>query len=115
MSPRSRPVRYGIPVAIVVAGLAWAAVDTGRVGNTAGTALIAIGLILLLTLVGRDLGMGEQSARRRAPVRPPGDPARPPGDPARPPGDPAPERRNGARPEPPQPAGRGGSPPSSPS
>jgi hypothetical protein len=108
MSPRSRPVRYGIPVAIVVAGLAWAAVDTGRVGNTAGTALIAIGLILLLTLVGRDLGMGEQSARRRAPVRPPGDPARPPGDPA-------PERRNGARPEPPQPAGRGGSPPSSPS
>lgn len=64
MSSRRRLVRYGAPIAVVVLGVAWAAVDTGRVGNTAGTVLIAAGLIAFMALVGRDIGMGEKSGRR---------------------------------------------------
>lgn len=63
MASRHRIVRYGAPIAVVVLGVAWAAVDTNRVGNTAGTVLIAVGLIAFMALVGRDIGMGEKSAR----------------------------------------------------
>ena len=63
MSSRRRTVRYGAPIAVIVLGVAWAAVDTDRVGNTAGTVLIAAGLIAFMVLVGRDIGMGEKTGR----------------------------------------------------
>lgn len=63
MSSHRRLVRYGTPIAVVVLGIAWAAVDTNQVGNTAGTVLIAVGLIAFMTIVGRDIGMGESTGR----------------------------------------------------
>ena len=70
MVSRTHTLRYGPAVAAVIVGVLFAAVDTGSVGNTVSTVLIAVGLIAFIALLGRELGMGE---RRDRPSRPPDD------------------------------------------
>jgi hypothetical protein len=74
VSSSNRTVRYGAPIATIIASVLFAAVDTGPVGNTVVTVLVAAGLIWLMVLVGRDIGMGERTGRRRRVPPPPADP-----------------------------------------
>ena len=67
-------MRYGAPVAVVIVGVLFAAVDTHRLGNTVATVLIAVGLVWFMVVVGRDMGMGERTGRRsHVPPPPPED------------------------------------------
>ena len=73
MSFSNRRVRYGSPVGVIILGVLFAAADTASLGNTVATVAIAGGLIWLMILVGRDLGMGEHGSRRRPLPVPPRD------------------------------------------
>ncbi len=60
-----------MPIALVIVSVLFAAVDTGDVGNTVQVVGTAAGLIWLLVTVGRDLGMGVSTGRRRRVPDPP--------------------------------------------
>ena len=72
VSTRTRVIRYGAPIALVIVGILFAAVQTSRLGNDVQTLTTAGGLIWLIAVIGRDMGMGISSGqRRRIPVVPP--------------------------------------------
>jgi len=71
VNARNRKLRYGLPIATIIVGVLFAAVDTGSLGNTVVTVLSAGGLIWFMVVVGRDLGMGEMTGRRRHVPAPP--------------------------------------------
>jgi hypothetical protein len=71
VSTRTRVIRYGAPIATIIVGILFAAVQTNRLGNTVQTVATAGGLIWFMVVVGRDIGMGVSSPeRRRVPVSP---------------------------------------------
>jgi hypothetical protein len=72
MRPSSRLLRYGTPIAMVIVGALFAAVDTNSVGNTVSLVMIAGGLIWFMTALGREMGMTANTGRApRVPDLPP--------------------------------------------
>jgi hypothetical protein len=72
MRSMSRPVRYGAPIATVIVGVLFAAVETNSLGNTVSLVLIAGGLIWFMTTLGREMGMTATTGRApRVPRLPP--------------------------------------------
>jgi hypothetical protein len=66
-----RRIRYGAPIATIIVGVLFAAADTGSLGNDVSTVLIAAGLIWFMIVVGRDMGMGQNTGRSpRVPAPP---------------------------------------------
>ena len=71
---RNRRVRYGAPIGLIIAAVLFAAVDVDQVGNDVQLVGTAVGLIWLIVVVGRDMGMGVSTGRRpHVPDPPPGD------------------------------------------
>ena len=69
-----RRIRYGAPIATIIAGILFAAADTNALGNDVSTVLIAAGLVWFMVVVGRDMGMGQKTGRSpRVPPPPPAD------------------------------------------
>jgi hypothetical protein len=69
-----RRVRYGAPIVTIIVGVLFAAADTRSLGNDVSTVLIAAGLIWVMIVVGRDMGMGQTTGRSpRVPVPPPAE------------------------------------------
>jgi hypothetical protein len=75
VSNRARIIRYGAPIATVIAGVLFAAFETNRLGNTVSLVLIAGGLIWFMTALGREMGMTANTGRtpRVPPLPPDGD------------------------------------------
>jgi hypothetical protein len=72
MRSAPRLVRYGTPIATVIVGVLFAAVETNSVGNTVSLVLIAGGLIWFMTTLGREMGMTASTGRApRVPTLPP--------------------------------------------
>jgi hypothetical protein len=98
MSARNRQLtRYGVASAAVVAGALIAAALTDRLGNTLATVLIGGGLLAIVILLLRDMGLIETSAKAapQQPSRNGSDPhERSPGDEPEPPHAPRPARRS---------------------
>ena len=74
MSFSDRRIRYGSPVAVIILGVLFAAVDTHSLGNTVATLAIAGGLLWFIVLLGREIGMGERAGARPRVTPPPEDP-----------------------------------------
>jgi hypothetical protein len=67
-----RLIRYGAPVATVIVGVLFAAVETNSLGNTVSLVLIGGGLIWFMTTLGREMGMTATTGRApRVPRLPP--------------------------------------------
>ena len=79
MSRDARKVRYGGAFALIVIGFACGAISTGTIGGALATGFIAVGMLLFLAFLFRDLGLSENSARaaRRTGAAPPPAPAPP--------------------------------------
>lgn len=88
MSRDDRRVRYGSAAGLIVLGFACGAISTGTVGGALATVFIAVGMILFLVFLLRDLGLTDRPARSgRGATRPPvpsphAAPHRHPGEPA---------------------------------
>lgn len=63
MRVHSRLLRYGIPIAVVIVGVLFAALETNSLGNTVSLFLMAGGLIWFMTIVGREMGMTANTGR----------------------------------------------------
>jgi hypothetical protein len=59
----SRLLRYGAPIATVIVGVLFAAVETNSLGNTVSLVLLAGGLIWFMTTLGREMGMTANTGR----------------------------------------------------
>jgi hypothetical protein len=59
----NRVLRYGSPVVTVIVGVLFAAFETNSLGNTVSLVLIAAGLIWLITILGREMGMTADTGR----------------------------------------------------
>lgn len=58
MSARDRrTIRYGVPVAAVIAGALAGAAMTNSIGNTVATGLIGVGLFAIMVFLLRDMGI----------------------------------------------------------
>lgn len=68
MSRRTRILRYGVSIAVVLAGVACGAVIPGSAGGTAATVLVGIGLVGVVSLIFYEVGLTEdrERAQRRA-------------------------------------------------
>lgn len=72
MRSSNRLIRYGAPVATVIVGVLFAAVETNSLGNTVSLVLIAGGLIWFMSTLGREMGMTASTGRPpRVPELPP--------------------------------------------
>jgi hypothetical protein len=71
MTRRSRAVRYGASVALVIAGAACGALISGSLGGTLATVLVGLGLVGIVSLAFYEVGLTEDRERERP--RPPGD------------------------------------------
>lgn len=89
MTRRSRALRYGACVFLVLAGVACGAAIPGGTGGTICTGLVGVGLVGLMSLVFYEVGLSEDRDRQRA--APPDLPERP-----------APSRRPSRRPRGPE-------------
>ena len=70
----NRLVRYGFPIATVIVGVLFAAVETNSLGNTVSLVMIGGGLIWFMTRLGREMGMTANTGRApRVPSLPPDD------------------------------------------
>jgi hypothetical protein len=65
MSPRSRILRYGVSIAVALAGVVCGAVIPGSAGGTAATVLVGIGLVGVLSLIFYEVGLTEDRERAR--------------------------------------------------
>jgi hypothetical protein len=80
MSRRARTLRYGVSIALILAGVACGALISGSAGGTAATVLVGIGLVGVVSLLFYEVGLTEDRDRARQQGR--GEPARrPPHDP----------------------------------
>jgi hypothetical protein len=71
MRVHSRLLRYGTPIATVIVGVLFAALETNSLGNTVSLVLMGGGLIWFMTIVGREMGMTANTGRvPRAPRLP---------------------------------------------
>ena len=60
---RTRAVRYGASIAVVVAGVVCGALIPGTPGGTAATVLVGVGLVALLSLIFYEVGLTEDRDR----------------------------------------------------
>jgi hypothetical protein len=70
----TRKVRYGSASGLIVLGFACGAISTGTIGGALATGFIAIGMLLFLAFLFRDLGLSDGSghaSRRPGTVAPP--------------------------------------------
>ena len=82
VSRSNRKIRYGGAFALIVIGFACGALSTGTIGGALATGFIAVGMLLFLAFLFRDLGLSENSGRAsRHPgaAPPPAPPAPHPG------------------------------------
>jgi hypothetical protein len=78
MTPRTRILRYGVSIAVVLAGVVCGAVIPGSAGGTAATVLVGIGLVGVVSLIFYEVGLTEdrdraqeRAAGERTPHAPP--------------------------------------------
>jgi hypothetical protein len=82
---RGRILRYGVSIAVTLAGVACGAVIPGSAGGTAATVLVGIGLVGVVSLIFYEVGLTEdreraqQQARGDRTGRSPRDPGTPDG------------------------------------
>jgi hypothetical protein len=85
MSRRARILRYGVSIAVALAGVACGALIPGSAGGTAATVLVGIGLVGVVSLIFYEVGLTEdreraqQQALSRKTERSAGDPGSPGG------------------------------------
>jgi hypothetical protein len=78
LRPSSRATRYGVAVAVVIAGILCGAIIPGTTGGTICTAVVGVGLVGVVSLVFYDVGLTEDRDRARDDrLRRPEDPPRP--------------------------------------
>ncbi|MGA9859309.1 MAG: hypothetical protein WBQ18_15700 [Solirubrobacteraceae bacterium] len=79
MTRRSRALRYGACVFLVLAGVACGAAIPGGTGGTICTGLVGVGLVGLMSLVFYEVGLSEDRERAASPAAPerPGSSRRP--------------------------------------
>lgn len=68
MTRRTRTLRYGASILVVVAGIACGALIPGSAGGTAATILVGIGLVGVVSLLFYEVGLTEdrdRAARQR--------------------------------------------------
>jgi hypothetical protein len=65
MSRRQRTLRYGVSIAVAVAGVACGALIPGSAGGTAATVLVGIGLVGVVSLIFYEVGLTEDRERAR--------------------------------------------------
>jgi hypothetical protein len=63
MSRRARTVRYGVSIAVVLAGVACGALIPSSAGGTAATVLVGIGLVGIVSLIFYEVGLTEDRER----------------------------------------------------
>lgn len=66
MSRRARTLGYGGATALIVAGVACAALVTGAAGALVAIGLVGLGLIAVISLVFLEVGLSEDHARAQA-------------------------------------------------
>jgi hypothetical protein len=71
VSPRTRTLRYGAAITVVLIGVACGALIPGTAGGTAATVLVGIGLVSVVSLIFYEVGLTEdrereEGARRHA-------------------------------------------------
>jgi hypothetical protein len=65
LRPSSRATRYGVAVAVVIAGILCGAIIPGTTGGTICTAVVGVGLVGVVSLVFYDVGLTEDRDRAR--------------------------------------------------
>jgi hypothetical protein len=65
MSRRARTLRYGVSIALVLAGVACGALIPGSAGGTSATVLVGIGLVGVVSLLFYEVGLTEDRERAR--------------------------------------------------
>jgi hypothetical protein len=65
MSRRARTLRYGVSIALILAGVACGALISGSAGGTAATVLVGIGLVGVVSLLFYEVGLTEDRDRAR--------------------------------------------------
>ncbi len=65
LKPRARALRYGVAVAVVIAGILCGAIIPGTLGGTICTAVVGVGLVGVVSLVFYDVGLTEDRDRAR--------------------------------------------------
>ena len=73
MTRRTRTLRYGASILVVVAGIACGALIPGSAGGTAATVLVGIGLVGVVSLLFYEVGLTEdrdRAAQQRSAERP---------------------------------------------
>jgi hypothetical protein len=63
MTPRTRILRYGVSIAVVLAGVVCGAVIPGSAGGTAATVLVGTGLVGVVSLIFYEVGLTEDRDR----------------------------------------------------
>jgi hypothetical protein len=63
MSRRTRTLRYGASIAVVLAGIACGAIIPGSAGGTGATVLVGIGLVGVVSLLFYEVGLTEDRER----------------------------------------------------
>ena len=66
MTRRWRSLRYGPAVALIVAGIACAALIGGTTGGTLATAFVGLGMLGVVSLIFYEVGLSEDRERARA-------------------------------------------------
>ena len=71
MDQRSRALRYGACLILVLAGLACGAAVPGSAGGTICTGLVGVGLVVAMSLIFHEVGLSEDRERaQREPSAP---------------------------------------------
>lgn len=65
MSRRTRILRYGASIVVVLAGIACGAIIPGSAGGTAATVLVGIGLVGVVSLLFYEVGLTEDRERAK--------------------------------------------------